>query len=149
MTMRRDEGRNVFAAAMLCALLPLFVGGCGSIGQLDPAGVYEGDRILSAAEKTANETVAVIEDVQAWAQRNAAYVESNPKVRAMVGKLTREIDGVAEPGEVLVELYRARDAYVIARDLASQNALDDRLAQARVLLEAARAFLLNPNATTP
>lgn len=121
-------------------LLPLFVASsCPNGRQLDPAGVYAGDKLLFDLDGVIVETTRAVDDVIAWADRNPQYVAAHANVAAAVAKIRAEVDGVPVATETLTRLHSIRDAYKAAR--ATPTEVNDVMATARVFLETARQLL--------
>ena len=106
--------------AMLLLATPLFLqSGCVGDRELDPAGPYEGDRVLWELDGLIEETERIFDTVIALADRNPVAMQQNPQLRERVDRIRAELDGIPRPEETLVKLFAVRDAYRAARGSAA------------------------------
>lgn len=107
----------------MCALLLLFVAGCG--GTLAPEGVYKGDKVLYNADATLDTTKSTVDTFLVW---EMTY-------RGVVGKdVTQAADRIrVEYPKVHAGYYSARDAYLLNPTPQNKTALENALSVARIM----------------
>ena len=121
---------------------PLFLATtCPNQRPLDPAGAYQGDRLLWEIDGVIVNVRDVFKDVIALADRNPAAVAANPRLAEGVAKIRAELTPPALPSETLVKLYAVRDAYNLAKTATNAEAVRSELVTARTVLQTARNLL--------
>lgn len=101
--------------------------GCSTTRDLDPSGVYRGDKALFEAERAFNEADRLVDQIEDWAARNPIYLASNPKAAEFVA-------GVREDADKL--LYQAMQAIEAYRSLRSAGNLETMQGKLALLREA-------------
>jgi hypothetical protein len=126
--------------AVLCLLPSVFLclAGCATTGQrqLDPAGVYSGDKYLWDFDGLVLEVDRACDEIEAFAVRNPAFVAEHANIAAVVEKVR------SERKAWLREALVVRDTYVHLRTAASEDALVGRIDFFRALLAEMRPILL-------
>jgi len=118
--------------------------GCGIFtGQrtLDPAGPYQGDAILWAADGLIIEVRDAYGTVQNLAARNPDVVANSAALSQLVQRVERELDGRYEPDELLPNLVKYRDAYAAIPVETNATPLQAQVSIARVLLDQTRTLI--------
>lgn len=119
---------------ILFILVPatFILAGCASNRTLEPGGAYD-SLVLFQADTILDQTVATMETYQQWAARNPQYLAQSQSARLLLEKINRELDGLAEPNEILVQAIQARDLYAQAASPANASTLQGKLELVRQL----------------
>lgn len=138
-----SKKRIPLLAVLLCAGLCLtaVTPGCAGNRQLDPAGSYQGDRLLWEADGAILEVSKTYDSIESLAARNPGPFTSNAKLRDLLAKVKKERDGTPRPDEILTQLFGARDAYKASKTAANASALQSSLIVARSFLDQARVLV--------
>ena len=127
------------AFALSLLLLPVAsFSGCSTPRDLDPSGVYAGDRALYEADKAILEASDAFDVVLAWADRNAAYLAQDAKAAAFVA------DVRTNRKAWLRDALAARDAYALVRGSENLRTMEGALA---VLTRALAAYRVHSTQT--
>ena len=118
---------------LLIILVSIFTG-CQSV-ELEEGGAYS-DVVLYQADTALDNTVSTMEQFQKWAARNPLYLAQNMRARAMLDKVNQELDGIAEPDEILVQAVMARDLYATTISDRNLENLNDKLMMVNTLAQA-------------
>lgn len=123
--------RPVVALCSLLFALCLFPG-CVTNRTLEPGGAYD-SIVLYQADTIIDQTVATMEAYQQWAARNPAYLEQSQSAKLLLTKINAELDGTANPDEIIVQAIQARDLYAQLRTPDSIETLQGKLELVRQL----------------
>ena len=115
----------------------LLFAGCQTNRNLEPGGAYS-DVILYNADTIIDDTISTMEAFQMWAARNQLYISQNDRARQLLGKVNLELDGIANPDEILVQAVMARDLYAVTVSDKDLKSLQSKLT---LVNELARALL--------
>jgi hypothetical protein len=135
---------DLFLVCTLSAALGLLAVGCGIFSgprTLDPAGPYQGDAILWAADGLIVEVRDAYGTVQNLAARNPDVVAHSAALSQLLLRVERELDGRYEPDEVLPNLVKYRDAYAAIPVETNAAPLQAQVSIARVLLDQTRDLI--------
>jgi hypothetical protein len=130
-----------FLALALLLGTPTFLGtSCNRA--LDPAGAYDGDKLLFAADGVIVDVNRICNDVQGLAARNPS-VAAQPRYATLLALVGKQRDGVVErtpsgaidSSEVLALLISARDGYRVTKSASALETLNDKLNLARSFLK--------------
>jgi len=96
--------------------------GCSTTRDLDPAGVYAGDRPLYEADRAILEAKDAFGMILEWAARNAGYIASDESAAEFVASVRDNRK------QWLRDAIAARDAYELIRGPEQLSTLDGKLA---------------------
>lgn len=117
-----------YAAAILLAFAAYFFAGCQTTRDLDPEGVYQGDRVLFNADALALQVFDSIDSIQAFASRNPSIVAESESFQSLLSKLAENRQKWKD------DYFAARDSYEAAKTLANRQQLDISLEVLRAVL---------------
>lgn len=128
---------------LLVAIFAMGFGGCGTPRQLDPAGPYQGDVALWAADGIILDADALLGDIEALAERNPAVVAANPSLAEFVAKVR------AGRTKWIAEALAARDLYARTKAVGDLSTLQGKVDALRLLLTEAQRMLLAAASAAP
>lgn len=136
---------RILHALCLVAVVTLLGSGCASTGQqqLDPTGIYQGDKVLYDADGAILEADRIFDEIEGVATRNAAYVSTHAGAAAFVAKI------VSGRAGWIRSAIAARDTYARTKSAADLSSLQGQVDFLRGLLEQARPMLLESLASQP
>ena len=119
---------------------PLIYTGCGT---LDPAGVYQGDKVLYEADMTISTSYDVVHSFVLWEYTNRATLKTMPQVKEYADYLRLNYPLWHRAA------ISARSVYTSSKSTANANALQLTLAVLRNAMTQAQQWMANGSTSAP